>query len=274
MRPFVSYASFPPRAVRVAEVAAHHQPCNYPHLWPAQGRLDLRLRAMLEPGKITRSGGISKGSVQKDTLLKDASKALIRQGKKWVIARPPTPVEGGVGGELAAAVEGDRPAGVAGRLPEDVGDASVGGPGPRRSGGSSRRTRGHRRVRHPPPRQDRRHRAASGPSRPGAGRAPRWSVRDRTRRERASASRSGWISPCAHINRKLGRVDQRSAVASGSPVRLDRFHQPPPRFPLRLARRLADRDLEVGHLALDLLGRQHVQAGHEDRASRPPPGRG
>src|SRR3954469_22689136 len=62
-------------------------PCNYPHLWPAQGRLDLRLRAMLEPGKITRSGGTSKGSAQKDTLLREASKALIRQGKMWVIAR-------------------------------------------------------------------------------------------------------------------------------------------------------------------------------------------
>src|SRR3954447_13001273 len=63
------------------------QACNYPHLWPAQGRLDLRLRAMLEPGKITRSGGTSKGSAQKDTLLREASKALIRQGKMWVIAR-------------------------------------------------------------------------------------------------------------------------------------------------------------------------------------------
>src|SRR3954453_18206191 len=61
-------------------------PCNYPHLWPAQGRLDLRLRAMLESGKITRSGGTSKGSAQKDTLLREASKALIRQGKMWVIA--------------------------------------------------------------------------------------------------------------------------------------------------------------------------------------------
>src|SRR3954462_12975364 len=60
--------------------------CNYPHLWPAQGRLDLRLRAMLESGKITRSGGTSKGSAQKDTLLREASKALIRQGKMWVIA--------------------------------------------------------------------------------------------------------------------------------------------------------------------------------------------
>src|SRR3954447_19621031 len=62
------------------------QACNYPHLWPAQGRLDLRLRAMLEPGKITRSGGTSKGSAQKDTLLREASKTLIRQGKMWVIA--------------------------------------------------------------------------------------------------------------------------------------------------------------------------------------------
>src|SRR3954454_15634048 len=41
---------------------------------------------MLEPGKITRSGGTSKGSAQKDTLLREASKALIRQGKMWVIA--------------------------------------------------------------------------------------------------------------------------------------------------------------------------------------------
>src|SRR3954447_5221039 len=62
------------------------QACNYPHLWPAQGRLDLRLRAMLEPGKITPSGGTSKGSAQKDTLRREASKALIRQGKMWVIA--------------------------------------------------------------------------------------------------------------------------------------------------------------------------------------------
>ena len=66
--------------------------CNYPHLWPAQGRLDLRLRAMLEPGKITRSGGTSKGSAKKDTLLKEASKALIRKGKMWVIARPAAPI--------------------------------------------------------------------------------------------------------------------------------------------------------------------------------------
>src|SRR3954451_7743350 len=41
---------------------------------------------MLESGKITRSGGTSKGSAQKDTLLREASKALIRQGKMWVIA--------------------------------------------------------------------------------------------------------------------------------------------------------------------------------------------
>src|SRR3954462_8433816 len=68
--------------------------CNYPHLWPAQGRLDLRLRAMLESGKITRSGGTSKGSAQKDTLLREASKALIRQGKMWVIARPGPPRDG------------------------------------------------------------------------------------------------------------------------------------------------------------------------------------
>src|SRR3954471_6196837 len=44
---------------------------------------------MLESGKITRSGGTSKGSAQKDTLLREASKALIRQGKMWVIARWP-----------------------------------------------------------------------------------------------------------------------------------------------------------------------------------------
>src|SRR4051794_41421607 len=41
---------------------------------------------MLESGKITRSGGTSKGSAQKDTPLREASKALIRQGKMWVIA--------------------------------------------------------------------------------------------------------------------------------------------------------------------------------------------
>src|SRR3954469_7577601 len=65
-------------------------PCNYPHLWPAQGRLELRLRAMLEPDNITRSGGASKGSAQKDTLLRKASKALIRQGKMRVIGSPET----------------------------------------------------------------------------------------------------------------------------------------------------------------------------------------
>src|SRR3954451_11351171 len=71
---------------RITGAPTSRAACNYPHLWPAQGRLDLRLRAMLEPGKITRSGGTSKGSAQKDTLLREASKALIRQGKMWVIA--------------------------------------------------------------------------------------------------------------------------------------------------------------------------------------------
>ncbi len=44
-----------------------------------------------------------------------------------------------------------------------------------------------------PPRQGRRHLTAGGPSPPRAGRVPRWSVHGRTGRERARASRSGWI---------------------------------------------------------------------------------
>src|SRR5688572_4762907 len=42
---------------------------------------------MFEPDKITRSGGASNGSAQKDTALRAPSKALIRRGKMWVIAR-------------------------------------------------------------------------------------------------------------------------------------------------------------------------------------------
>jgi hypothetical protein len=51
-----------------------------------QERLELRLRSMLGPDKITRSVGLSNGSVQKGTLLKEANKVLIRRGKMWVIA--------------------------------------------------------------------------------------------------------------------------------------------------------------------------------------------
>src|SRR3954470_3066011 len=46
---------------------------------------------MFEPDKITRNGGPSNGSAQKDTPLREASKPLMLQGKMWVIARPPAP---------------------------------------------------------------------------------------------------------------------------------------------------------------------------------------
>src|SRR6185369_13073708 len=42
---------------------------------------------MFEPDKITRNGGHSNGSAQKDTPLREASKPLMLQGKMWVIAR-------------------------------------------------------------------------------------------------------------------------------------------------------------------------------------------
>src|SRR3954452_872556 len=41
---------------------------------------------MFEPDKITRNGGPSNGSAQKDTPLREASKPLMLQGKMWVIA--------------------------------------------------------------------------------------------------------------------------------------------------------------------------------------------
>src|SRR5215212_7809646 len=42
---------------------------------------------MFELDKITRNGGPSNGSAQKDTPLREASKPLMLQGKMWVIAR-------------------------------------------------------------------------------------------------------------------------------------------------------------------------------------------
>lgn len=42
---------------------------------------------MFEPDKITRNGGPSNGSAQKDTPLRESSKPLMLQGKMWVIAR-------------------------------------------------------------------------------------------------------------------------------------------------------------------------------------------
>src|SRR3954454_10498800 len=71
---------------------------------------------MLEPGKITRSGGTSKGSAQKDTLLREASKALIRQGKMWVIASPEPPL-----GQLAqvAGAPSDAAVSLQPRTPQD-----------------------------------------------------------------------------------------------------------------------------------------------------------
>src|SRR3954454_14730141 len=71
---------------------------------------------MLEPGKITRSGGTSKGSAQKDTLLREASKALIRQGKMWVIASRGAAETGAEGGVEPLAMQADEQA-----------DAAVGG---------------------------------------------------------------------------------------------------------------------------------------------------
>src|SRR6185436_8885001 len=45
---------------------------------------------MFEPDKITRNGGHSNGSAQKDTPLREAGKPLMLQGKMWVIASSPT----------------------------------------------------------------------------------------------------------------------------------------------------------------------------------------
>src|SRR4029453_626494 len=42
---------------------------------------------MFEPDKITRNGGPSNGSAQEDTPLRESRKALMLQGKMWVIAR-------------------------------------------------------------------------------------------------------------------------------------------------------------------------------------------
>src|SRR5215212_5083142 len=49
---------------------------------------------MFEPDKITRNGGPSNGSAQKDTPLREASKPLMLQGKMWVIASLATPIHG------------------------------------------------------------------------------------------------------------------------------------------------------------------------------------
>src|SRR4051794_20358997 len=101
--------------------------CNYPHLWPAQGRLEVRLRALLEPDKITRGRGTSNGSAQNDTPLRKAGKVLIRQGKMWVIAsvrvggHQPGGQEPGAQAEVAAVQHrpgGDRDLPLAGRALE------------------------------------------------------------------------------------------------------------------------------------------------------------
>src|SRR4051794_8213947 len=49
---------------------------------------------MFEPDKITRNGGPSNGSAQKDTPLREASKPLMLQGKMWVIARAIRAIDG------------------------------------------------------------------------------------------------------------------------------------------------------------------------------------